>query len=433
MIVETTGAKIIWASFLIIILIVSPLILCFWNQPMSSEPVHKKSKIRRMSEASNQQKAQKLSEDAEKDESKAEEKLPKWNSSSSSFLSSLSTHNSAGEDKHNSGNRGRKKENKKKTKKKKKTAEIQNQDNSEYSIHNIKMDSIQATFQTSKNNILQAFNIGNTQHKKGSNIRKYLSHKTYNEFKGETTIYDYVIEKRAFNRFRHRESGSGLWWPTGTPCDVKIFYEAKKGMVVDSIKLFYVFTDDNGNVQTLDFRDCEDKHTSIFFLNRIFKSDHDLIPKMANSLHNEAFFILQKTLISILKGWNVFLVCDLEFIDTCLEIYKHAHGSNFYYINRPMVRLVNVQSNLECKNCQGHASKTNADDNTQDIDSSIRKISLNNQSQEGDICCDESRNPVTRAAIEEPKSAERPLTKNMETVDPRQLAYDYLSNLNKRK
>ncbi|CAI8497498.1 unnamed protein product [Hanseniaspora opuntiae] len=400
---------------------------------MSSEPVHKKSKIRRMSEASNQQKVQKLNKDAEKDESKAEVKLPKWNSSSSSFLSSLSTHNSAGDDKHNTGNRGRKKETKKKTKKKKKHTGTHNQENSEYSIHYIKMESIQATFQTSKNNILQAYSIGNTHHKKGSNIKKYLSHKTYNEFKGETTIYDYVIEKRAFNRFLNKESESGIWWPTGAPCDVRIFYEAKKGMVVDSIKLFYVFTDDNGNLQTLDFKKYEDKHTSIFFLNRIFQSDHDLIPKMVNSLQNEAFFILQKTLISILKGWNVYLVCDLEFIDTCLEIYKHAHGSSFYYINRPMVRLVKVQSNLECKNCQGHASKTNVDANTQDIDSSIRKISLDNDSQEGDICCDESRNPETSSVTKAPTNVERSLTKNMETVNPRQLAYDFLSNLNKRK
>lgn len=90
------------------------------------------------------------------------------------------------------------------------------------------MESIQATFQTSKNNILQAYSIGNTHHKKGSNIKKYLSHKTYNEFKGETTIYDYVIEKRAFNRFLNKESESGIWWPTGAPCDVRIFMRQRK-------------------------------------------------------------------------------------------------------------------------------------------------------------------------------------------------------------
>lgn len=398
---------------------------------MSSESVHKKSKNRRMSEASNQQKLQKLDKDDEKDEPKLEEKPPKWNSSSSSFLSSLSRHNSSGDTKHNSCNKDKKKEDKKKNKKKKKNAAIQNQENGDYSIHYIKMESIQATFQTSKNNILQSYNNGNKHHFKGSTIKKYLSHRTYNKFQGETTIYDYIIEKRAFNRFLSKESESGFWWPTGSPCDVRIFYEAKKGMVVDSIKLSYLYTDHNGVLQTLDFRKCEDKHTSIFFLNRIFQSDHDLIPKIVKSLKNEAFFILQKALISIIKGWNVYLVCDLEFIDTCFQVYKHAHGSSYYYINRPLVRLVKVQSNLECKNCQGHASKANVDDHTQDVDSSIRKISLNSESQEGQISCNASKNSETCSVIKESINIEKSSTKHMETVNPKQLAFDFLSKLNR--
>lgn len=383
-----------------------------------------------MSEASNQQKLQKLNKDGENNKSK-DDKPPKWNSSSSSFLSSLTTHNSSGDDRHSSGNKNKKKAAKKRPKKKKKNGLTHNTDNNGYSIHNIEMKSIQATYQTSKTNILQAYNLGGSQKHK-SNIKKFLSNKTYNKFKGETTIYDYVIDKRAFNKFVNNEIESGMWWPTGAPCDVKIYYEAKNGMIVDKIKLFFVYTDDKGVLHNLDFKKCEDKHTSIFFLVRVFQSDHDLIPKIVYSLNDEAFYILQKTLISILKGWNVYLVCDLEFIDTCLEIYKSAHGSTFYYINRPMVRLVNVQSNLECKNCQGHASKFNMDGNAQDINSSIRNISLSNESQEVDISSDEFTAQETSVVIKEPIIDERSSTRSTEPINPKQMAFEYLSNLNKK-
>lgn len=395
---------------------------------MNKESVQQKSKNRRRSSVNKKPKLQKPNGIADPDKPLVKKHVPKWNSSSSSFLSLLSTNNSFIEKKKNTTKRN----------KVYNDNPDSNSDNSQYSLHAFDIGTIKTTFKTNEKNILRMKKTGNTysknalKHKENGIINKsMLFKKTYNDFSGDVITYNYLIHKKTFKKFQGKRNEQGFWWPTNNPCDVRIIYEVKKGLVVQPIKLYYVFEDEDGETKELDFKSCEQKHTSIFFLNRIFQSDVDLLKKMVDSLCKEALFILQKCLISIIKGWNVFLICDLNFISRCASIFYNAQGFKVYYINRPIVRVYGMQSKLECKNCQGYATKVIQNDSIMDVESDIQNISLSNQNSQDDVSSEASTDSETSMIMDELINNDTRVIRDNtnENFDPKQMALDFFSRL----
>jgi tyrosine-protein phosphatase YwqE len=90
-----------------------------------------------------------------------------------------------------------------------------------------------------------------------------------------------------------------------------------------------------------------------------------------------------------------------------------------------------MQSKLECKNCQGYATKVIQNDSIMDVESDIQNISLSNQNSQDDVSSEASTDSETSMIMDELINNDTRVIRDNtnENFDPKQMALDFFSRL----
>ena len=309
---------------------------------------------------------------------------------SSSFINSLSQSDSFSKKPRSFGSNDKKKNNKNKN----------NYNNfnekSNLSLHSYNIEQIKSTFPTSDDNIIRQNRF--TQTKKADRPLqtptkllsapqgKYL----YTNFKGDSIYYSTIIKPSTYGKLISMDKKEGkqpFYWPfnENKPCPIKFEYTVNKGKIENPINCFFLSSEEP-DAESINFKNCENKDLSIYFLQRILAADYDLIDRIVANLSNVAIHILKQIILSILKGWNIYLVCDIDLIRRCVDVFYKLRGFKMYYLNRPIITIVGFQNNLECKNCYNYAYRVakerQKDVSVEDVDMTSDKVEDDEEEEE---------------------------------------------------
>lgn len=273
-------------------------------------------------------------------------------SSSSVFISSLSHNNSFSKKPRSFKAKNKKTKNK--------NYNGKDSDNKNVSLHAYNIDQLKSTFHTSEDNIIRPKHKAHTKTNKSfQNPFNFASvpqgKHLYTNFHGDSIYYSTVIKPANFEKLismDRKEHKRSFYWPFGDnkPCPVKFEYYVKNGKIAAPINCYFLESEEP-DAESINFKSCENKDLSIYFLLRILAADYDLIDRIVSNLSHVSAHILKQIILSILKGWNIYLVCDVDLIRRCVDVFYKLRGFKMYYLNRPIITVIGFQNALSCKNC----------------------------------------------------------------------------------
>ncbi|KAL6928112.1 hypothetical protein ACO0SA_002843 [Hanseniaspora valbyensis] len=382
---------------------------------------------------------------------------------SSSFINSLSQSDSFSKKPRSFGSNDKKKNNKNKN------SYNNFNEKSNLSLHSYNIEQIKSTFPTSDDNIIRQnrFSQAKKADKPLQTPTKLLSAPQgkylYTNFKGDSIYYSTIIKPSTYGKLISMDKKEGkqpFYWPfnENKPCPIKFEYTVNKGKIADPINCFFLSSEEP-DAESINFKNCENKDLSIYFLQRILAADYDLIDRIVANLSNVAIHILKQIILSILKGWNIYLVCDIDLIRRCVDVFYKLRGFKMYYLNRPIITIIGFQNNLECKNCFNYGytieKERKKDEDVEDVDMTSDNVEEEEEEKEkgeekGDDDLDEISSNATTDSDDGDDSATMDILlgednctgtgentditmDESETFDPRAMALDYLSKIHTTK
>ncbi|XBW37823.1 hypothetical protein QEN19_003398 [Hanseniaspora menglaensis] len=372
-------------------------------------------------------------------------------SSSSVFISSLSQNGSFSKKPRSFGpnskkNKNNKGSNGKHTENKNNSSGNYSSDNedSNISLHAYKIDQIKSTFQTSEDNIIRPKYNLNSKRSIQSTFKftmvpqgKHL----YTNFNGDSIHYSSILKLENYAKLIALDKKQGkrpFYFPfnDSEPCPIKFEYYVVNGKIPEPINCYFL-SNYKTNAESISFKSCENKDLSIYFLLRILAADYDLIDRIISNLSNVAVHILKQIILSILKGWNIYLVCDVDLIRRCVDVFYKLRGFKMYYLNRPVISVIGFQKALTCKNCYNFASevtKVSQDESKMEIEPEEESITIAEDVSSDATTDSDDESAIMDMILNESQSlnlleSDEISMINSEIIDPKALALDYLSTL----
>lgn len=364
-------------------------------------------------------------------------------SSSSVFISSLSQNNSFSKKPRSFKAKNNKTKNK--------NSNTKDSDNKNVSLHAYNIDQLKTTFHTSEDNIIRPKHNTHTKkmNKSFQNPFNFASvpqgKHLYTNFHGDSIYYSSVIKPANFEKLismDRKEHKRSFYWPfsDNKPCPVKFEYYVKNGKIADPINCYFLQSEEP-DAESINFKSCENKDLSIYFLLRVLAADYDLIDRIVANLSHVSVHILKQIILSILKGWNIYLVCDVDLIRRCVDVFYKLRGFKMYYLNRPIITVIGFQNALSCKNCYRFAESVDeqeSKDGEAEINNEPEESNKLNESESEEVSINSTIDSEDESDIMEIILSEREKSESiknediimdeLDSVDPRGMALEYLSH-----